>query len=448
MPAVHFTNLLIVVAIGLFAPLALGFFPHFRLPAIVLEIVLGIIIGPSGLGWVTPDLPVSILALVGLAFLLFLSGLEIDLQRLRGQILKLTALGFVVSFVIAIVVGLGLHAGGFVKSPLFVAIVLVATSLGVIVPVLKDSGNISTSFGQLVIAAASIADFGAIILLSLFFSGNGSSSTAGTLILLGLFGAVVVLVGLAIAGFERSMKLSGVLTRLQDTTAQIRVRAAFVLLIGFTALAEQVGLETILGAFAAGALVSLIDRDEAMTHPQFRLKLEAAGFGIFIPIFFVASGLRFDLNALFASASTVARVPLFLLAIYLARALPALVYVRLLGRSRSVIAGVLQATSLPFIVAATQIGLQLGVVTRASAAGLVAAGLLSVVISPALGLMLLRREQPEAAASQGPPSTVTPVVSAEHRALCRADSVASAAGSTAFATGWPARRWPCREAST
>jgi Kef-type K+ transport system membrane component KefB len=427
MSTVHFTNLLIVVAVGLLAPLALGFFPRFRLPAIVLEIVLGIVIGPSGLGWVTPDLPVSILALVGLAFLLFLSGLEIDLQRLRGQILKLTALGFVVSFVIAIVVGLGLQAGGFVKSPLFVAIVLVATSLGVIVPVLKDSGNISTSFGQLVIAAASIADFGAIILLSLFFSGNGSSSTAGTLILLGLFGAVVVLVGLAIAGFERSMRLTNVLTRLQDTTAQIRVRAAFVLLIGFTALADQVGLETILGAFAAGALVSLIDRDEAMTHPQFRLKLEAAGFGIFIPVFFVASGLRFDLNALFASASTVARVPLFLLAIYLARGLPALVYVRLLGRSRSVIAGVLQATSLPFIVAATQIGLQLGVVTRASAAGLVSAGLLSVVISPALGLMLLRREQPQAVVSQGPPSTVTPVVSAEDRALCRVDSVASAA---------------------
>lgn len=304
---------------------------------------------------------------------------------------------------------------------------MVATSLGVIVPVLKDSGSIATSFGQLVIAAASIADFGAIILLSLFFSGNGSSSTAGTLILLGLFGAVVVLVGLAVAGFEHSMRLSGVLARLQDTTAQIRVRAAFVLLIGFTALAEQVGLETILGAFAAGALVSLIDRDEEMTHPQFRLKLEAVGFGIFIPIFFVTSGLRFDLNALFSSASTVARVPLFLVAIYLARGLPALVYVRLLGRSRSIIAGVLQATSLPFIVAATQIGLQLGVVTRASAAGLVAAGLLSVVISPALGLMLLRRQQPEVSASTDRPSTVVPVLSAEDRVLCRADSMAPAA---------------------
>ena len=335
MTTVHFTNLLIVVAAGVLAPLVLGFFPLIRLPAIVLEIVLGIVIGPSVLGWVKPDLPVSILALIGLAFLLFLSGLEIDVERLRGPILKLTAIGFAVSFAIAIVIGIGLHAGGFVKSPLFVAIVLVATSLGVIVPVLKDSGNISSSFGQLVIAAASIADFGAIILLSVFFSGRGSTSTAGTLILLGVFGLVVALVGLAIAGVEHSMSLARVLRRLQDTTAQIRVRAAFLLLIAFTALADSVGLETILGAFAAGALLSLIDRDDAMTHPQFRLKLEAVGFGVFIPVFFVTSGVRFDLNALFASASTVARVPLFLIAIYLARGLPAFVYVRLLGRSRA-----------------------------------------------------------------------------------------------------------------
>jgi Kef-type K+ transport system membrane component KefB len=409
MTTVHFTNLLIVVAAGVLAPLALGFFPRIRLPAIVLEIVLGIVIGPSVLGWVKPDLPVSILALIGLAFLLFLSGLEIDVQRLRGPILKLTAIGFALSFVIAIVIGIGLHAGGFVKSPLFLAIVLVATSLGVIVPVLKDSGNISSRFGQLVIAAGSIADFGAIILLSLFFSGKGSTSTAGTLILLGVFGLVVALVGLAIAGFEHSMSLSRVLQRLQDTTAQIRVRAAFLLLIAFTALADSVGLETILGAFAAGALLSLIDRDEAMTHPEFRLKLEAVGFGVFIPVFFVTTGVRFDLNALLASTSTVARVPLFLLAIYLARGLPAFAYARLLGRSRAVIAGVLQATTLPFIVAATQIGLQLGVVTRASAAALVAAGLLSVIISPALGLALLRREQPEKAGPRELPTAAMPV---------------------------------------
>src|ERR1700729_4408128 len=145
-----FTNLLIVVASGLLAPLALGFVPRVRLPSIVLEIVLGIVIGPAGLGWVKPDAPVSILALVGLAFLLFLSGLEIDPERLRGRIVKLAALGFAVSFAIAILIGIGLRAGGFVKSPLFVAIVLVATWLGVIFPVLKDSGTIDSSLGELV----------------------------------------------------------------------------------------------------------------------------------------------------------------------------------------------------------------------------------------------------------------------------------------------------------
>ena len=426
MPALHFTNLLIVVAAGLVAPLALGFCPRLRIPAIVLEIVLGIVIGPSVLGWVKPDLPVAVLALVGLAFLLFLAGLEFDVERLRGRVLKLTAVGFAVSFAVAIVLGLGLRAGEFVKSPLFVAIVLVATSLGVIFPVLKDSGNLTSSFGQLVIAAASIAEFGSIVLLSLFFSGNGSTTTSGTLILLGVFGVVVLVVGLAISGFERSMRLGRVLRRLQDTTAQIRDRAAFLLLIGFTALADSVGFETILGAFAAGALLSLIDRDKAMTHPEFRGKLEAVGFGVFIPIFFVTTGVQFDLNALFADASTVARVPLFLVAIYLARGLPALVYVRLLGRFRSVIAGVLQSTSLPFVVAAAQIGLGLGVVSRASAAALVAAGLLSVAISPTLALVLLRRGQPANAALRDSPSPVMPVITAEDRALSHVEHVRSA----------------------
>src|SRR6516225_6839124 len=303
MPDVHFSNLLIVVAAAFVAPLALGFFPRLRLPAIVLEIVLGIVIGPSGLGWVKPDLPVSILSLIGLAFLLFLAGLEIDVERLRGRVLRVTAIAFAVSFAIGIVAGLSLKGGGFVKSPLFIAIVLVSTSLGVIVPVLKDSDNIGSDFGQLVIAAASIADFGAIILLSLFFSGKGSTDTTGKLILLG----------------------------------------AFVLLIGFVALAENVGLETILGAFAAGAVLSLIDRDQTMTHPQFRLKLEAAGFGIFIPVFFVTTGLHFDVNALFASVSTVVRIPLFLLALLVVRGVPALLYSPLIGRHKALVAGLLQA---------------------------------------------------------------------------------------------------------
>jgi Kef-type K+ transport system membrane component KefB len=417
---VHFSNLLIVTVVAFLAPLLLGFAPALRLPAVVLEIVAGIIVGPSGFGWVNVDLPVDVLSVIGLAFLLFLAGLEIDPRRLRGRTLRVTAIGFALSFAFGIAAGLALDAAGFVKDPMFAAIILVSTSLGVVVPVLKDSDQIGSDFGQLVIAAASIADFGAIILLTLFFSGEASTGTTTKLILLGGFGLTVAALAYTLMRAEHSMAISRVLVRLQDTTAQIRVRGAFVLLIGFAALAENLGLETILGAFAAGALLSLIDRDEGMTHPEFRLKLEAAGFGIFIPIFFVASGVRFDLDALFSSAGTVLRVPVFLFALLAVRGLPALLYRGDIGSRNTVVAGLLQATSLPFIVAATMIGQDIGVITGASAAAFIAAGLLSVVIFPATGLAMLRRGSGAAAPETGKPSTPTPVLSAEDRVLCRA----------------------------
>jgi Kef-type K+ transport system membrane component KefB len=411
---VHFSNLLTVVSVAFAAPLVLGLAPRLRVPAIVLEIVAGIAIGPSGLGWVEVDLPIEVLSVLGLAFLLFLSGLEVDPTRLRGSTLRITGLAFVFSFALGIAAGLALHAGGLVKSPLLIGVILVSTSLGVVVPVLKDSDEIGSDFGQLVIAASSIADFGTIILLTLFFSGKGSTDTTTKVILLAGFALVVVMLWLGLRGFEHSRWLSSVLVRLQDTTAQIRVRGALVLLVGFAALAENLGLETILGAFAAGAVLSLVDRDEMMTHPQFRLKLEAVGFGVFIPIFFVTSGLQFDLNALFSSADTVARVPLFLLALLAVRGLPALLYREMLDARRTVVAGLLQATSLPFIVAASMIGQQLGLITEASAAALIAAGLLSVVIFPVLGLSILRR------GSGGPhvmPTQATPVASVDDRPL-------------------------------
>jgi Kef-type K+ transport system membrane component KefB len=188
-----------------------------------------------------------------------------------------------------------------------------------------------------------------------------------------------------------------VLVRLQDTTAQIRVRGAFLLLVGFVALAESLGLEVILGAFLAGAVLSLVDRDRAMTHPDFRQKLEAVGFGVFIPVFFVASGIGFDLDALFADASTVALVPLFLLALILVRGLPALLYRATLNTRETAVAALLQATSLPFIVAASAIGIELGLLDDATGAALIATGLISVLVFPLLALILLRREEPAAA---------------------------------------------------
>jgi Kef-type K+ transport system membrane component KefB len=403
-----FTNLLIVVAVGFAAPLVLGFFPSVRLPSVVLEIVAGILVGPALLGWVSVDEPVRVFSTVGLAYLLFLAGLEVDFERLRGRVLRVALVGFVVSLAIAIVVGLLLKAGGFVSQPLFVAIVLSATSLGVLVPVLKDVGEIESTFGQLIVASATIADFATVILLSLFFSREAGSTASKVILLAGLF-VVAVLVAMLIAGVERSMRLGEVLRRLQDTTAQIRIRAAFLLLVGLVALATSLGLEVILGAFIAGAIISLVDRDRAMTHPDFRRKLEAAGFGIFIPVFFVTTGVRYDLDALTSSTSTLLHVPIFLAALVAVRGLPALLYRAVIPRERVPVAVLMQATSLPFIVAATAVGLALHVVSPANAAALIAAGLLSVVIFPAVSLVLLRR-------GQRPRATATTTPTASHPA--------------------------------
>jgi Kef-type K+ transport system membrane component KefB len=384
-----FTNLLIVAALAFGAPFVLGLFPRLQLPSVVLEIVAGIVVGPSVLGIAEVDAPVKVVALLGLAFVLFLAGLEIELDKLRGPVLRLTLLGFALSFAIAVAVALGLKAAGLVDTPLLVAIILCATSLGVLIPVLKDAGEITTTFGQLIIAAASIADFGAIILLSLFFSGEGGTGST-ILLLAALFVLAAVVLGV-VRGAEHSMRIRADLLRLQDTTAQIRVRAAIVLFVGFAALADALGLEVILGTFIAGAVLSLVDRDEVMTHPDFRRKLEAIGFGFFIPAFFVTSGLRFDLDALTASDSRLVMVPIFLAALLVVRGVPALLYRGALDARHAAIAGVLQATSLPFIVAATAIGRDLGLIDAAASAALVGAGLLSVLIFPLAGLVLLRR---------------------------------------------------------
>jgi Kef-type K+ transport system membrane component KefB len=407
-PEPSFGGLLLIVAAAFAAPFLLGLFPQVRLPAVVLEIVAGIVIGPSILGWVHPDETIDVVARIGLVFLLFLAGLEIEFHRLRGRVLRLALVGFVVSFALAVVVALGLKAADLVETPLLVAIILSATSLGVIIPVLKDAGQVSSQFGQLVIAAGSIADFGGIILLSVFFTGKGG--TGSTLFLIGSLFAVAAAVFAVVRGAERSMRISSDLVRLQDTTAQIRVRAAVVLLIGFAAIAEKLGLEVILGAFAAGAVLTLLDRDEAMTHPEFRRKLEAIGFGVFIPVFFVTSGVRFDLDALTSSTSAVVMVPIFLSALAAVRGLPALLYRTLLDQRRVVVAGMLQATSLPFIVAATAIGRSLGLIDAAESAALIAAGLLSVLIFPLAGLSLLREAEGPAPGRPAPDDLPQPAM--------------------------------------
>jgi Kef-type K+ transport system membrane component KefB len=396
---ISFSSVAVVAAVALVAPLAVGF-AGTRLPAIVLEILLGIVVGPQVLGWASNDEPVQVLALIGLAFLLLLAGLEIDFNRLRGRVLRLTGMSYAISFALALVVGYGLRGADLVRSPLLVAIILSATGLGIILPILKDAGETSTPFGQVVVAGASIAEVGPIVLLSLFFSGH-SGGIGGKLVLLIGFAAFVVAVGVVVLGLERSTRVSSTLLRLQDTTAQIRVRGAFLLLTVFVVLASRFGLEAILGAFLAGATLKLVDRDESMTHAFFHAKLEAVGFGVFVPFFFVSTGIKLDVASLFHGGSTIAKVPIFLAALLVVRGLPALLYRPLAERRAQVVAGgLLQATSLSIPVVAGQIGVDFGLVRPGTYVALVTAGLLSVIVFPLLALTLLRgRSSPVPAAA-------------------------------------------------
>lgn len=386
-PDVSFVGLLVVAATAFVVPIALAVTPARRIPAVVLLIVAGILLGPSGVGLVRIDLPIQIMALLGLAFLLFLAGMEIEVHELRGRRLGLALVAFALSFLLAGAAGEAVGAAGLTGAPLLVAVILVGTSLGIVIPILKDAGETESPFGQLVIASASVADFGAIVLLSVLFTRDGTGP-ASAVLLVGLLVGLAAAFALAVARTERAHLLTDVLARLQDTTAQIRVRGAFALLIGFAALAEALGLEVILGAFIAGAILRLVDSDGEMTHARFRAKLEAIGYGVFVPVFFVATGLRLDLSALLASPSAFAQVPIFVIALLAVRAVPAIVFRGDADARRLVAGGLLQATLLP--IAPTQIGLELGLLSPATGAALVVAGLIAVLVFPTLALALLR----------------------------------------------------------
>jgi Kef-type K+ transport system membrane component KefB len=400
MPETGFDNLFIVALVALLAPLAVAVAPSLRVPAVVLEILVGIVLGPDVLGVVTADVPVQVLAVIGLAFLLFTVGLELDVRALRGTALRLSVVGYAVSLALGTGVGLLTAAAGWVSSPLLVALALSATSLGLVIPVLRDSGHVESTTARLTVAAATFADVAAILLLTLLFS-TEATRLGSRIVLLLTFIGVVAVVGAGVLVTERWEWLSHVVLGLQDTTAEIRVRGAVVLLLGFVVLAQRFGLEAILGALLAGAVIGAVDRDTS-SHPHFRTKVDAIGFGFLIPVFFVTSGIRLDVAGLTTDPGALARLPVFLIALLIVRGVPALLYRSYITGRQAAAAGLLQATSLPFLVTATMIGDELGVVSPVNAAALVGAGVVSVLVFPPLALGLLRQPAPHPTAGSGP----------------------------------------------
>jgi Kef-type K+ transport system membrane component KefB len=331
--------------------------------------------------------------------LLFLAGLEIDIDRLSGPLARLTRTAFAASAVLALLCAYAFRLAGQAEQPLLLVIILMSTSAGLLLPLLKDAGEETTEFGQLVMTAAALGEIVPIMLLSLLFSA-ASKSPGEQLVSLAIFLVLLVLAGAALARVRRLDRVGRLVNRLADSSAQLRVRASLTLALAFGVLAYRFGFASILGAFAAGLLVRLVELSGQTPHPQFQTKLEGIGFGFLIPIFFISTGVGFQLKALITNPVALAEVPLFLAALLLVRGLPARLYLRYVGRRLAVAAGLLQATTLTFVIVATQIGLAAGKLTPTSAASLLAAGLLSAVVFPAGAKQLLPRSAAAKAADR------------------------------------------------
>ncbi len=389
---ITFNSLLIIGGVAVLVPLLLGLAPAVKVPAVVLEILGGVLVGPSVLGWAHLDVAVRVTSDLGLGFLLFLAGFEIDLRLFDRRALSVVGRAFVMSAALALLVAYGLQGAGEIRDGLLVGITLMATSLGVLVPILMDVGQAETVFGRLIMAAGSLAELVPLVLLSVFFSASSTNPSVE----LGLLAGFVGFTALTVVVTQRIRiwrPLHDAVRRLENTSSQLRVRVAITLALAFGVVAEHFGLAMILGAFLAGVIIRRTD-ETPVDRAEFRGKLEAIGFGFLIPVFFVSTGVGLDMSSLLHSTRAMIAVPIFLVALLVVRGLPALLYARMVGRVRAAGAGFMQATSLTFIVVATTIGVETNHQRASTAAALVVAGLLSVVIYPPVALKILRSAPP------------------------------------------------------
>jgi Kef-type K+ transport system membrane component KefB len=395
--SLNFVGLLIVAVIAVAAPLLAELVPGRVLPPVVVEVVAGVLVGPQVLGWVHIDVPITVLSFMGLGFVLFLAGLELEPDSLWSRQSRAAMVAFGVTLAIAFPLAAILKVAGAGADLRILALALTSTSLGVVVPILRDSGESTSPFGQAVLVAASIGEFASLVLLTVLFSADPKSTPVQIIYVVGMVASAAVAV-VIVTRWWGSRWFTDALHRLDETTSQLRVRAAFVLLLVFAALADRFGVDAVLGAFVAGIVLRVANRDTGPAKERFTAKLHAIGFGFLVPIFFISTGMKLDVRAMFADAHTLLLVPLFLVGMAVARGVPSLVLFRQFRRPAAVSAAALQATSLTFPIIASTIGLSLHFMSRPTAAALVAAGLLSVIVFPIVALTLRPWTEPALAA--------------------------------------------------
>ncbi|OFW81455.1 MAG: hypothetical protein A2201_07910 [Alicyclobacillus sp. RIFOXYA1_FULL_53_8] len=385
-------SLLIVAVLAVVVPLLVSRLQVVRIPIVVGEILVGVVFGKSGLNIIQQSDWLQFLQFFGLAYLMFISGLEIDLKSLRPKKDEdgdshrfrrwwtnppvFAVLTSTVTFVLAYLLSAWLYQLGWIKSPLMLALIITTTSLTVVVPVLKEYDVLSHSFGQLLLSAAVFADFATMLLISVaasLYKGGFSPSVLLVLVLI----SVLIFFYVVFRRFAGSLHLRN----LAHGTAQLGIRASLALMIVFIVLSQTLGVQVILGTFLAGIFVGLVnDRERSDIYH----KLDAIGFGFLIPIFFIMIGVDFDIRSLIHDPRALSLLPILLIATYLFKGLPALV-LRLRYPWKDTLAGsILLTTQMSVTVAAAAVGLKIGAISPGVDTAIVLVAMLTSIISPIL----------------------------------------------------------------
>jgi Kef-type K+ transport system membrane component KefB len=348
-------------------------------PTVVVELLLGVVIGPQVLGLETSDF-LMFFSNLGLGMLFFFAGYEIDVRRIAGNPLRLALLGWAMSLALAYAIGGVLAATGVVLSLLFTGSALATTAIGTLLPILSDSGQLRTRFGTYLLAGGAVGEFGPILLLTLFLSAQSTLHNAAILVAF-----VALAVGVAVLAVRSSGRTVPLLERTIEKSSQLAVRWIVVLVFALAALASELGLDLLLGGFAAGVITRLVLKEREV--PTFDARLTAVAFGVFIPFFFVFSGMQLDVDALFSSWASVAKMLMFFVLFLVVRGVPALwLYRGVLDQRQRVSLAFFQSTQLPLVLAITTLAVDGGHMRSSTAASLVGAAVLSTLCFPILGL--------------------------------------------------------------
>jgi Kef-type K+ transport system membrane component KefB len=370
-----------IIALCAAAPIVADLVPRTAPPVVVVEIVLGIVFGPPALHLIHVTPLADLLSQFGLAFLFFLAGFELEPERVRGAPARLAVSTWFVSLAIAFSIAAALEAAGVIVDALFVGCALSTTALGTLTPILRDSGDLEGEFGAFVMASGAVGELGPIVLIALLLTSSADRSLSVALLV--AFALVAVAAAIA-APHLRPRRVVAVIEKTMEATGQLAVRLSVLVLAGLVYLTSQLRLDVVLGAFAAGMLVSIAagPASRRLLEP----KLDAVAFGVFVPIFFVVTGMRFDLDAVIGDPDGIAKLALFIALLLVVRGLPTFVLARralpVEGERRAL--ALYASTGLPLIVAITTLGIAAGEMRTDTAAGLVGAGMVSVLVFPML----------------------------------------------------------------